>query len=380
MLRLAYYTEVNLRNNDGPAINELEFVNSLQSYFDNPVIFLNESNREALSTESGVNFYKKPSRVSNLLEYWTVFKKINKHIRLSNINILVVRVTDFPVVVVLLKLFNPHLKIYVKTASLWWEGRVGAANFKDVLYLRVSDILKKIVYRVSAGIDVAMLETKNELLRLGLVAEKKIISVDNAINTKIFIPNRKRRKETKKIVLGFAGGFPSFRGVSQMLKVGERLLGKYDINIKIIGDDKNLKKLMATSNFPAERIMCLGKIQYSKVAQNIEDMTVCYSFFEDWAVRKTGNASQKVKHYISMGKPVISVNIGHQYLVDNDLGSAVDQNDIDEITQETEKWIKRVQDEGKLLRDRLHAYACEHLSTQKTFQQRLEFWKYLLEK
>ena len=246
------------------------------------------------------------------------------------------------------------------------------------MYNTVNDILTKFVYKVSSGIDVAMIETREELIRLRLASKQKIKLIDNVINTKIFTPN-KQNKITQSVVLGFAGSLPSFRGVAQMLRVGEELIEKYDIKIKVIGDDPDLKKVIEHSSFPAERVLCLGKINYFDVAKNIEDMTICYSFFENWKIKKTGNASQKVKQYISMGKPVISVKTGHQYLVDNDLGSAVDQNNIDEIVRETEKWIHRVQTEGKALRDRLHAYACAHLSTEKTFNQRLEFWNYLLE-
>lgn len=378
MLKLAYYTEVDFRLSDGPAVNEREFINSLQNNINEPLIFLDKINRDVFDDKKRIFFFSKPYRVSHFLRYWKISRHINKVLKIRKINMLSVRVTDYPIVVLLLKLFNPKLKIYIKTAALWWAGRENSVGVKCFLYNKLNDALTRIVYKISSGIDVAMIETREELIRLGFATEKKIKLIDNAINTKIFTPS-KRKKVSRSVVLGFAGSFPSFRGVAQMLSVGAKLQESYDIKIKIIGDDHNLKELIEKSRFPIEKVLCLGTINYFDVAKNIEDMTICYSFFEEWKIKKTGNASQKVKQYISMGKPVISVKTGHQYLVDNDLGSAVDQNDIDEIVRETEKWIQRVQLEGDALSDRLHAYACKHLSTEKTFQQRLEFWESLLE-
>ncbi|MCX7352053.1 MAG: hypothetical protein NTW22_02055 [Proteobacteria bacterium] len=39
-LKIAYYTEVDLSLNDGPAVNEMEFLNEVSSFSDNKFIFV----------------------------------------------------------------------------------------------------------------------------------------------------------------------------------------------------------------------------------------------------------------------------------------------------------------------------------------------------
>ena len=194
-------------------------------------------------------------------------------------------------------------------------------------------------------------------------------------------PRQKINVPKNSIVLGFAGSLPTQRGATQILKVAEKLESTINnLYVLIVGYDERLHNLVEQTSFPRKKILLTGQLPYSEIPTCIAAMTICYSFFEEHKIKRTGNASQKVKQYISMGKPVISVSTGHEYLQKQQLGSPVNQNDIEEIARETVKWIKRIETEGDMLAQRLHQYAVDHLSTEKTLQQRLEFWNSILKK
>lgn len=383
MKKIAYYTEVNLSDNDGPATNELEFIRSLIfSNTKNYVLFLSEVNKNnPLLQNLDVHFLQKSPRFLNVREGFKRFYKMFQKIKKENIKFLVCRVPDQPFMLLFLKIFNPKVKIAIKTAALWWIGKDSPKNYKDKFYNAINNFITCRVYKSADVIDVAMLETKENLLRLGFARKEKIHLIDNAINTDMFIPSsaacaRKRFNIPENaIVLGFAGFLPSQRGASQILKVVEALLPKIpNLYVLIVGNDEKLDVLIRSARVPKENIILPGKVPYADVPFYLSAMSICYSFFEPHKIQKTGNASQKVKQYVSMGKPVISVASGHSYLKDHDIGSPVDQDNIKEIIQETQKWIKRIEEEGEVLGQRLHQYAKNHFSTQKTFEQRMKIW------
>lgn len=372
-----------MSENDGPAVNEFEFINSLFELDSSQyVIFIKENsklNKKEMSTN--IIWLTETPRLSQIGKWLRRFWFVHQNIKNEKVNVLVCRLTDFPLVPLLLKVFNPKVKIAIKTAALWWVGRYPLKEIRARAYLKISDFMTRRVYKRADAIDVAMLETRNSLISLGLSTRTNTILIDNAINTKMFSPNAPILAQNplifgkNSIVLGFAGSLPSERGAYQILKVAECLASTFqNLYVLIVGDDPDLEKMVRNSSFPREKIILPGIVPYTEVSKYINAMTVCYSFFEPGKIKLTGNASQKVKQYISMGKPVISCATGHNYLKEKDLGSPVDQENIQEIVEETIKWIHRVERERDSLSTRLHNYAKEHLSTEVTFQQRLAFW------
>lgn len=379
-MKVAYYTEVSLDSNDGPAVNEGEFIISLKSLpKDQYLIFIKS---DIFQNNTDNIFYLGPTpRVLNIIGWFKRYKSVKKVMQEHNTFILVCRLTDFPYVPLFIKLFNPKIKLMIKTAALWWAGRAGNYRLIDKIYNNINDLMTKLVYKISDGIDVAMLETHNKLLELKLAKKEKTIIIDNAINVDMFAPVSLDHARAElnipldAIVLGFAGSLPSQRGAAQILKTAEKLIEDIpNLYVLIVGHDQKLNVLLKNTSFPKTRIISPGVVPYNKVPTYIACMTICYSFFELHKIKITGNASQKVKQYLSMGKPVISVDVGHKYLEDNMLGSAVNQENIEQILKETKFWLNKISTEGQTIVERLHSYARNNLSTYTTFKQRLDFW------
>jgi len=383
MVKVAYYTEVDLEYSDGPAVNELEFINSLcRLHNDDYLICVPKI--DTLKNQN-VIFLGTTPRISHIKSWINRYRLIRNQMKKREISLLVCRLPDYPIVPLLIKIFNPKVKLAIKTAALWWVGRTKQCSIKDKFYNFICDWTTRVVYKISDAVDVAMPETMNALISYGLTTGEKTILIDNAININLFKPfdiitgRKELNIPENAIVLGFIGSLPSQRGGKQILKVSEKLNSEINnLYVMIVGHDEEIDKLIGDSSFPQEKIISPGKIAYSRVPLYLSCMTITYSFFEPHKIALTGNASQKVKQYIAMGKPVISVNTGHDYLMKNRLGSPIDQENIQEIIDETLKWIKIIEEEGDALAQRLHQYAKEHLSTEKTFQQRLEFWQSIL--
>ena len=230
-MKIAYYTEVNLSDNDGPAVNELEFVKSLQTLNkEEYCIILSEENKDIpLLNNSNVYFLEKTPSVSALGTWIRRFLNIKRFLKQQKVSLIVSRVTDIPIPFLLVQLFVKDVKTAIKTAALWWEGRSVVKGVKNHLYVLLSDFLVRKVYKNADFIDVAMTETKDELIRRNLANINNIKLIDNAINTDMFtLGSPQKLKQQLGIpqgaqILGFAGSCPSDRGVVQMLKVAEAI-------------------------------------------------------------------------------------------------------------------------------------------------------------
>lgn len=386
MLKVCYLLDFSVFKVNGPTINELEFIKSLEKQKKVEVIYFTVNDNKKLISENNARnsyFFDTNERERFALLFYKsfllFFNFISFYFRESP-DLIITRLGPVPLLQYLIVLFLPK-KLYVKTASRFWFVKPGK-NLIDKCLQKFLERMNGFILRRCLGVDTVTEKFKQVFERKYKINSDKIILTENSVNSSIFFP-----KENKLIVensfpvLGYVGNVPSERGAKQLIKLYECLRTRYpDIAIIIAGSDSSLdqiKEYVLQKKY--KNIHFLGVIPYEEVPFVINSLDIGYSFTTQHDLKEVGNSSQKLRQYISCGKPVITMKGTNQFVLENELGSLVDQNNIDEIVRETEKWIQRMQTEGEGLSDRLHAYACEHLSTEKTFNQRLEFWNYLLE-
>jgi glycosyltransferase involved in cell wall biosynthesis len=92
-----------------------------------------------------------------------------------------------------------------------------------------------------------------------------------------------------------------------------------------------------------------------------------------------GNASQKIRQYIACGKPVISGSDGNEFLVEEQLGSNVDPNNIEEIASAVNYWLAMNREEEKAHSERAYQYALRNLSVENAIQKRVAIWNHYVD-
>lgn len=373
---------------DGPTINEQSFLKSFQAqqYID-VCYFLSDSNRGYFSHEGkAISFFEDYQEKSiRFLPFYVlkVFLKFIFFYYRTRPDIIVTRLGPIPLLHYLLSVFFGH-KLLLKTVGRFW-GAPQNTSLKEKLTFKCLVFLNTQILRNARGLDTVTKKFKDIFISKYNIDHNKIAVIENSVDTaKFFIHTPSKTFMGQDFspyfpILGYVGNMPSKRAAYQLLKIYEPIKYLYpNTAVVVVGADKELERLKESLIEASESFFCLGQVPYSSVPEIINIIDIGYSFTTQHDLQELGNSSQKLRQYIACGKPVITMKTTNDFVENDNLGSLVDQENIQEIVDETIKWIKIIEEEGDALAQRLHQYAKEHLSTEKTFQQRLEFWQSIL--
>lgn len=382
-MKIVYYTDCSLENNDGPAVNEQEFLLQLKNKYDNNFLFVTVYKNKAfckIHDIDNVCFFEevKLSSIKQKIDYVKLALKLSR----KDFDIMVCRLTDIPFIPFLIKFFNKKKKIAIKTAALWYVDDIKSTRFLDKIFIKIRDVIYLYLYRRADVIDTALPYAKADLIKEFNIPRDKIFHIENGINTNKFsLGTDASLKEMSECwpVLGFMGSLPSSRGALQILEVAKRIINTYPaLGVLILGYDPALDAIVKSLSSLGVQVTAPGKVSYSTIEKYVKAMTIGFSFYEEKAVEICGNASQKVRQYLACGKPVFSIHHNHQFIVDNDLGAIFHSNDYNFMAQEIIQWINRIEKNNSEISNRLRAYAVKHFSVESTFKKRLGIYKSIL--
>jgi len=388
--KILYYTHYDLAIPDGPGTNEFEFTAGLAKHFGKNAWCVLPKPSQPIPHFDKINVIYHTAAtlrtpLSFLMREWEIAREISNIYHEKNIDILTVRLPEFPLVPwFLAKRF--HLPITIKTLGEWWhDGPV--LSLKGKLLRPIVNATQRSVLKKAFAIDCGMEELIDQAIKaFGKPERFKLLP--NAANTDRFTPECPSftlpiKPNAEGPVLGFIGSMPYHRGALQMIQAAGRLKNEFPgISILVAGQDAHMETLMLEAKkvgLEAQTYL-LGWIPYEQAPSVINAMDIGFSFYEHWLVDKVGNASQKVRQYLSSGKPVISIEQGHDFIENNNLGSTVDPNSPEEIDKAIRKWTKKIRLEKHTLQKHLRSYAIKHLSTEKLFSDRIAFWQERLER
>jgi glycosyltransferase involved in cell wall biosynthesis len=162
-----------------------------------------------------------------------------------------------------------------------------------------------------------------------------------------------------------------------MIAMAPKLLSQYpSLGIVIVGGGNGLDKLrkQADELGIAEHCILPGSVPYEQVPYFVNAFDVGISFDISTRLTNIGNSSQKVRQYIACGKPVVSGIGGNLFLEQESLGTIVDPDDIEQITNAVNKWLSLPAREKEAHCHKAANYARKHLSINEALKDRLEFW------
>lgn len=378
--RIAYYTDVDLNGNDGPAVNEFEFLKSLITHTNNNFLFVTNKINKEICKKLNINYIlyipnvRMRSFFINLYYYLVLSIKIYRF----KPDVLVCRLFGIPIVPFIYK-FLFFKKIAIKTAAVWYIEQEAPKNILQKYYQIICNFIVKKLYQHADVIDTALHNAREILIKDGIVDSKKIKIIDNGINTSKFcikapIINIESLSNCFPI-FGFMGSLPTHRGAKQALEVAKRIQKTYpNVGVMILGNDSELSDTITLYKGEQIKIYSPGIIPYENIDDYIQFITIGFSFYEQSTVNIQGNASQKVRQYLSCGKPVFSTHHNHEFILDNKLGCIFEFNDYDAMVQEAIKWCENIKKNGKIIEKNIREYAINNLSCEHTFNQRMSLY------
>lgn len=381
-MKIAYYTDCILGNNDGPSVNEQEFLLQLKQKYSDNFLFITSLKNKTFCQRNHINsvcFFEdlKLSSIIQKIKYIKIAIKLSK----EDFDVIVCRFIGIPLIPFLIKLLNKKKKIAIKTAALWYVDDAKTYSFLDKIYRKLRDTIYNYMYQNADVIDTALPYAKKHIAKELNIDNRKIFLVENGINTCKFSLEPKatfKPLENCWPILGFMGSLPSLRGAIQILEVSKRIIHKYpNLGVMILGEDDEINNIINSLTELGVKVFSPGKIDYSNIEQYVRSMSIGFSFYEE-SVLNHGNASQKVRQYLSCGKPVFSIYHNHDFIVKNDLGAIFHSKDYDVMAEEAIKWVRRIEESSSEIENRLRNYALKHFSVESTFIHRLKIYKNIL--
>jgi glycosyltransferase involved in cell wall biosynthesis len=383
--RILYISSTDVSIGNGPGVNEREFILALYEMIGERAHFLIPRPKERIADlpVDACTFCMPYKR--HPLNYWghtaSQVKQANKLLSQHEFDLVVVRLTLFPISSLSITRRNriPHA---IKTLGVgplnvldekgWLFGSsLNKVNQKMFKYL----VSKAVVSDTDSTLHVEALQQKLD------VNSNSIVWIDNTVNVNRFFPSptRDARKELGLThfdpIIGYIGSRPWERGGMQLIDAAPGLLSKYpDLGVVIIGDGKELADMKERARIleVADRCRFEGYVPFDRIPLYVNslDVGVSISYRDDRRV----NSELKVRQYLACGKPVVISPGSNEFVVEEDLGSVVQPNDIHAIATEIDRWLSLSSDERETFSQRSAEYMRNNLSMEAAVSKRIELW------
>jgi glycosyltransferase involved in cell wall biosynthesis len=316
-MKILYICDIDLKEEGAAKVHIFEIIKNLKKYGEEVTLFApNFKKRIKNKQESFIHFLPFINKLGfqalsyNLilffnLIYWILFKKIQAiYIRQSGTLIAPALIS---------KIFSIPL---ISEINGTIEKQLLFENYPKI-FIILNNIVEKISYSVAQRIITPSIELKNYISLKYHIKKKKIIFLENGVNTEFF--NKKNKMEVREklrlnqntFYLGYSGGLQKWQGVDYIIKALPFVLEKIpNCKLLIIGDGperEQLEKLSEQLKLK-EKILFRGYTPHKEIPLYINsfDISICY-------LTKLNEGSYgtpfKVYEYLSCGSPTIISDI-----------------------------------------------------------------------
>lgn len=387
-MKIIYASSVDLSLPRGPSVNEREFCGSLSRMFRSDAVFIIP--RPSVDT-SGVlkecdgstveilPVFKKRRPFSWFVHQFRLFqrcRKVANRFRRNERPLFVFRLDYMPVGIALFVLTRTP-RYVVKTAG---DGSFSFLR-RHGLLVRWSGPLNRLLHKCVLGrahfIDVVTERHARDLSRNLGIDRGRIGVVDNAVNTERFVPmdsdlaRQRVGLERFERIIGYVGNEPWCRGGRELIQVAEELRDRNPgLGIVIVGGGPRLCELEeeVRSRKLEEFVVLAGQVNYAEVVHYINSFDVGVSFLEP---HHRGASEQKVRQYISCGRPAVVTPGGSEFVAEAGIGAAIDTVNERLLVETLLDWLRM----APQVREKCVEYARLHLSVDARLEERLERWR-----
>jgi glycosyltransferase involved in cell wall biosynthesis len=275
-----------------------------------------------------------------------------------------------------------RVKFVVKTLGNFdGAGRANDRFSKRLLY-RINRLITLKIIRKASVIDACTMQfVERHKKNLGS-SGVKLELVENATNVERFYPmdgafvRKELGLDEYDPIVCFVGGRPRDECWG-LIEVSGKLIESYSkCGILFVGGrDVDVLAERAYELGTIDRCILIGQVKYEDVPKYINCADVCVSLTPMGRISEIGNSSQKIRQYISCGKPVIAPKGENLFIEEHGLGKLVNTDNMEEIFEAISYYFDLKSHQMKEIAIRAREYAVANLTVKLALEKRLTFWK-----
>lgn len=393
--RFLYLTDVDISVDNGPGINEREFVRILLDRYGDLVTCMTP---EPLYPENyydrRISYIKRHSKWKSIGYGQYLADSFSKLLDSSSTNLegLIARPTILGI--------EPILFHYISKRPVFLQKMGGYAVFgkenKDWLRQITGKLLFCIhghMARTAEACDVPS-ETYREWVAWKYqIPTGKLFVVRNGANIEQFRPVNptRARKElglnAPRPLVGYTGALRELRNIELLIESIRILNAKRPVYCMVVGDGPQrlqLERLVCVSGLE-DKVIFTGSVGYRDVYKYIGlfdvavDLTLVPLKIENKV--RYASFSQKIAQYLACGKPVVAWNIpDNEFIEKNLLGALAEPLKMESLCHAIGSVIEDQHGDFNQACKRARGYACENLSLAKVTEDRFQVWESIVAK
>lgn len=384
--RILYISPADISVGNGPGVNEHEFAHALHEAMGERAHFLVPRPVESIEDLPipTLHFCQPHHRYNPLrfpLHVVSQIRQAGKLLRDMHFDLIVFRIDVLPFVPLYLT-WRHRIPYAIKTLG---TGPLEVFQHRGAWLGKLLSPMNRTIFRRLVGrAIVADTDSQGhaEVLRRSLGAdERQIVWIDNGVNTRRFTPEAPEaaRRELGlngfEPVIGYVGSRPWERGGAQLIEAAPRLLDKYPrLGVVIVGAGEPVEgmKRRAAELGVADHCHFAGYVPFRRIPLHVQSLDVGVSI----SIRpeRQVNSELKVRQYLACGRPVVLSPGSNEFVRNEELGSVVEPDDIEAITEALAHWLDLSVAQREAFGRRAASYMDEHLSMAAVVRRRFELW------
>ncbi|MEA3323417.1 MAG: glycosyltransferase [Patescibacteria group bacterium] len=392
--RFIYITEYDISIDNGPGINEREFIDVLcKSYGEEVICLVPFPTYPEKYIDPRIEYVINHKR-SNKLRYWAylidTFIRALRLYRRYHFSASVVRIGQTPFVPLMLSwlLKTPLL---LKTLAQYTKFS-GLKSPKQIIRNKILTFLYRATIKRALISDTVSVQYIAWLHSKFGVPREKLLLIPNGVNISFFSPSDKDVSRRSlglahyKTIIGYVGALRKLRNLEILIRSFKLIENNRNIGLVLVGDGEHrttLEKLVEEEGLTS-KVNFIGQVPYSAIPDYMRafdigvDLTLIPMEVEGKML--PASYSQKIPQYLACGIPVIAWDIiDNQFLKEEGIGESAPIGDSTKLA----KSILRLLDIDEVTRAKIkrkaRMYAEINFSISKLVARRLEVWHRLIE-
>lgn len=390
--RFAYIAEVDISVDDGPGINEREFVHELLERHDDEVVCV-----LPYPARPGVCFDKRiayvPSHRKRNPAFYLVYNvallvRIARLHRERPFDALVFRLNLIPLVPILLHRLL-KVPIILKTLA-GYTTFSEEASWKHKAVSMTTWPLYRMSIRSALAADTVSIPYIDWLAAKFGIEKKRITLIPNGANTVMFSPGdagacrKKFNIGESDFVIGYVGALATLRHVDLLIRMLGRLATDRKVCLVLVGKgpDQGLLEGLADELGVRDKVVFTGFVPYSEVPDIMNTFDVAVDLtrvpMEIGGEVVEASYSQKIPQYLACGLPVVAWDVpDNRFLESGRIGSLVglEGDAAGKLLEAVQKLVDLPAEEKAGMGARAREYAERWFSVRGLTDRRIAFWR-----
>jgi glycosyltransferase involved in cell wall biosynthesis len=385
-----YILQTDISEDNGPGVNEWEFINSLlDAYPENFIIFAPRPSQDSASARKHLRVHYVASHrgrhpvfyvIFLLHQLWMIFRTAFQRYPSA----IVTRPGPLPIVP-LIASYLLRVPLFLKIAGL------GITTLRErwfplgkyILY-PLDRILYSLLLRRGRLVETVTQNIADWHLKRSHADAGKFVVIPNAVNTSTFCHTAKEDARQRlgltqfQRIVGYVGRVREHNGVLELVE-GAKLLSEEhsEIGFVIVGDGKMKERLedMVVKNGLSDQFVFTGQVAYQRIPQYINAFDIGIALFPTWWMERSGSSSQKIRQYLSCQRPVLaSMGQGHNFIEENQLGWLVVPEDSAQVAESIIAACSTHPEQLESMGRRGREYVIHNFSISNLTRRRYEMW------